>query len=119
MTGLKPLMMAASLAFLVPAAYAGTGTGMPIAQMQGRMQQMQQVVNRIRTTKNPRERQRLLRRHLREMRQAMSVMTRGMMGGGKGKAMGHGASSAPPRNPCSAPPRNPCGMGNSGKGAAM
>jgi hypothetical protein len=108
MTGLKPLMMAASLAFLVPAAYAGTG---PMMQMQGRIQQMQRVVDRIRATKNPRERQRLLQQHLREMRQAMSIMNRGMMSGGKNKAMGHGAASTLPMNPC--------GMGSGGKGAAM
>ncbi len=132
MTGLKPLMMAASLAFLVPAAYAGTG---PMMQMQGRIQQMQRVVDRIRATKNPRERQRLLQQHLREMRQAMSIMNRGMMSGGKNKAMGHGTSSTLPMNPCgmgsggknkamghgasSTLPMNPCGMGSGGKGAAM
>jgi hypothetical protein len=136
MMGLKSLMMAASLAFLVPAAYAGAGadagTGMPTMQMQEHMQQMQRVMDRIRATKNPRERQRLLQQHLREMRQAMSTMggemmggakggmmgggmmsgaKGGMMGKGKGKAMGHGASSTPPMNPC--------GMGSSGKGARL
>ena len=136
MTGLKPLMMAASLAFLVPAAYAGTtGTGIPMMQMQGRIQQMQRVVDRIRATRNPRERRRLLQQHLREMRQAMSTMNRGMMGGGKGKAMGPGASPTLPMNPCgmgssgkgkamgpgasSTLPMNPCGMGSSSRGAAM
>ncbi len=146
MTGLKPLMMAASLAFLVPAAYAGAGAGtgtsagipMTQTQMQGRIQQMQQVMNRIRATKNPRERQRLLQQHLREMRQAMSMICSvkgGMIGASKGKAMGHGASSTLPMNPCgmgssgkgmaighgasSTLPINPCGMGSSGRGAAM
>ncbi|GBE10818.1 hypothetical protein BMS3Abin12_01391 [bacterium BMS3Abin12] len=116
MIGLKSLMMAASLAFLVPAAYAGApanGTAKPMMQMQGRLQQMQRTMDRIRATKNPRERRRLLRQHMREMQKAMSMMGScmmgggmmgggkgGMMGGGKGKAMGHGASPTPPRNPC-------------------
>lgn len=106
MTGIKSLTMAAALAILVPTAYAATehgGTAMPMMQMQERMQQMQKLMDRIRTTKNPRERRKLMQEHMRDMRRAMSMMGGGkggmmmgggMMGSGKGGMMG-GANGRP------------------------
>ena len=49
-------------------------------QMQGRIQDMQALMDRIHKTEDPQERQRLMREHMQSMQQAMTMMG-GMMRG--------------------------------------
>jgi hypothetical protein len=49
-------------------------------QMQGRMQDMRALMDRIHKTEDPQERQRLMREHMQSMQQAMTMMG-GMMRG--------------------------------------
>lgn len=74
-----------------------------MAQMQANMKAMQEQMDRIATTKDPAERQRLMQQHMASMRSAMSSM-HGMMGpggccapgGARGRGMmGHGGPMTP------------------------
>jgi len=68
------------------------------AQMWQRMQQMHEQMDKIRATKDPKERDKLLREHFESMQQGMGTMRgmgpmmggRGMMGPGAGKGPGGG-----------------------------
>ena len=70
-------------------------------QMQGRMQDMQVLMDRIRKTEDPQERERLMSEHMQSMQQAMTMMA-GMM-------RGHGDVSAQPRE---------CAQGNTAEAPA-
>jgi len=80
------------------------GSSVADAQMgkaQERMQQAQALMVKLRETKDPAERQRLMREHTQAMRDTMGMMRgmkmgmdgcqgMGMMGGGQGQGMGQG-----------------------------
>jgi len=55
-------------------------------QMQGRMQDMRGLMERIHNTKDPQERDRLMHEHMQSMQQAMSMMGQMMRGQGDASA---------------------------------
>jgi len=63
-----------------------------VGHMQARMQEMQALMERIRNTSDPQERQRLMTEHMQAMHEGMTMMGR-MMGGGMMGGPGAGAGS--------------------------
>ena len=59
-----------------------------MAQMQGKMKEMQTLMNRLHATEDPTERERLMNEHMQRMQEAMTMMNHMAMGlGGGGPGM--------------------------------
>ncbi len=109
----KPWLVAACIASLVPMAYAEDAhhpdetkkpaatkpapktaakpaAAMDMDKMQEQMKRMQEQMAKMRATTDPKERQRLMAEHMKSMGEGMGMM-RGMMGGASGGGMGMGS----------------------------
>jgi hypothetical protein len=73
----------------------GPQTSAETGQMQTQMQEMRALMERIRNTTDPAERQRLMAEHMQAMHDGMTMMGR-MMGGGMMGRQGGGAGAGPP-----------------------
>lgn len=77
-----------------PEENSAKGSGVADAQMgkaQERMKQARALMGKLRDTKDPAERKKLMRQHTQAMRETMDMMRgmqMGMMGGGQGMGMG-------------------------------
>src|SRR6266568_3780512 len=67
-----------------------------MAQMQGHMKKMQDIMTRLQKTTDPAERKKLMEEHTKEMQEGMQMM-RGMGGGMMGQAPKDGAAKSGPR----------------------
>ena len=72
-----------------PKAAAKPAVAMDTSKMQEQMQRVQEQMTKIRSSSDPKERQRLMGEHMKSMGEGMGMM-RGMMGGATGGGTGSG-----------------------------